>query len=192
MSPLWRLNLKWLRLGFSVGTSQGSWITLTLVWDWLNSIAIQWRQLGTHPTPSDRREILSSENSCAELGSSVPSWFRTEGETLNWRGLYSSSILFHTGFIATQKKHYWKNIDRRRIHIFPLMRMKRSGMGPHILKKLYSCTIHREHPDRLHHCLVWQLLGLLPQGTTEVTVYPNTSLVPSFLPSRIPIPGGMP
>ena len=30
---------------------------------------------------------------------------------------------------------------------------------------------HREHPDWLHHCLVWQLLGLRPQGTTEGSVY---------------------
>ena len=26
---------------------------------------------------------------------------------------------------------------------------------------------YREHPDWLHHCLVWQLLGHRPQGTTE-------------------------
>ena len=26
---------------------------------------------------------------------------------------------------------------------------------------------HQEHPDWLHHCLVWQLLCLRPQGTTE-------------------------
>ena len=31
-------------------------------------------------------------------------------------------------------------------------------MGPQILK-------------RLHHCLVWQLLGLQPQGTTEASAY---------------------
>ncbi|KAM9420540.1 meiosis-specific protein MEI4-like isoform 3-T3 [Salvelinus alpinus] len=30
---------------------------------------------------------------------------------------------------------------------------------------------HREHPDWLHHCLVWQLLGLRPQGTTEGSAY---------------------
>jgi hypothetical protein len=30
---------------------------------------------------------------------------------------------------------------------------------------------HREHPDQLHHCLVWQLLGLRPQGTTEGSAY---------------------
>ena len=30
---------------------------------------------------------------------------------------------------------------------------------------------HREHHDWLHHCLVWQLLGLLPQGTTECSAH---------------------
>uniref|UniRef100_A0A8C8H9J2 Ubiquinol-cytochrome c reductase iron-sulphur subunit N-terminal domain-containing protein n=1 Tax=Oncorhynchus tshawytscha TaxID=74940 RepID=A0A8C8H9J2_ONCTS len=30
---------------------------------------------------------------------------------------------------------------------------------------------HREHPDGLHHCLVCQLLGLRPQGTTEGSAY---------------------
>ena len=30
---------------------------------------------------------------------------------------------------------------------------------------------HREHPDWLHHCLVWQLLCLRPQGTTEGSAY---------------------
>ena len=30
---------------------------------------------------------------------------------------------------------------------------------------------HREHPDGLRHCLVWQLLGLRPQGTTEGSAY---------------------
>jgi hypothetical protein len=28
-----------------------------------------------------------------------------------------------------------------------------------------------KHPDGLHHCLVWQLLGLRPQGTTEGSAY---------------------
>jgi hypothetical protein len=28
--------------------------------------------------------------------------------------------------------------------------------------------LHRRmHPDWLHHCLIWQQLGLRPQGTTE-------------------------
>ena len=29
---------------------------------------------------------------------------------------------------------------------------------------------HREHPDWLHHCLVWQLLSFRPQGTTEGSI----------------------
>ena len=30
---------------------------------------------------------------------------------------------------------------------------------------------HREHPDGLHHCLVWQLLGFRPQGATDGSPY---------------------
>uniref|UniRef100_A0AAZ3PJ91 Tuftelin n=1 Tax=Oncorhynchus tshawytscha TaxID=74940 RepID=A0AAZ3PJ91_ONCTS len=39
--------------------------------------------------------------------------------------------------------------------------------GPQKVLQLH----HREHPDRLHHCLVWQLLGLRPQDSTEGSVY---------------------
>jgi hypothetical protein len=30
---------------------------------------------------------------------------------------------------------------------------------------------HREHPDWLHHCLLWLLLGIRPQGTTKGSAY---------------------
>ena len=30
---------------------------------------------------------------------------------------------------------------------------------------------HQEHPDQLHHCLVWKLLGIRSQGTTEGSAY---------------------
>ena len=30
---------------------------------------------------------------------------------------------------------------------------------------------HREYPECLHHCLVWQLLSLRPQGTIEGSAY---------------------
>jgi hypothetical protein len=53
-------------------------------------------------------------------------------------------------------------------HLFPLMTLKTFGMGPQILKKFYSCTIESMV---LHHHLVWQLLGLQPQGTTEDSAY---------------------
>jgi hypothetical protein len=43
--------------------------------------------------------------------------------------------------------------------LFPIRRLKRFGKGPQILKKLDSCTFH-ERPDRLHHLLVWQQLGI--------------------------------
>ena len=47
-----------------------------------------------------------------------------------------------------------------RQHLDPLKRLKRFGMGPQILKRFYSCTIESILPDWLHHCLVWQLLGI--------------------------------
>ena len=41
-------------------------------------------------------------------------------------------------------------------------------MGPQILKRFYSCPI--ESPIE-GSCLLWQLPGLHPQGTTEGSVY---------------------
>ena len=38
-------------------------------------------------------------------------------------------------------KHTKKVVKRARQHLFPLRRLKRLGMGPQILKKLYSCII---------------------------------------------------
>ena len=45
-------------------------------------------------------------------------------------------------------------------HFSPLRRLKRFGMGPHILKVIQ--LQHEEHPDWLRHRLVWQLLGIGP------------------------------
>ena len=66
----------------------------------------------------------------------------------------------------TCSKHTKKVLKRARQNQFPHRRLKRLGMRPHILKRFYSCTI-----EWLHHCLVWQLLGLRPQGITEGSVY---------------------
>ena len=57
-------------------------------------------------------------------------------------------------------KHTKTVVKRERQHIFTLRRLKRFGIGPQILKVLQ--LHHREHPDLLHHRLVWQLLGLRP------------------------------
>ena len=62
-------------------------------------------------------------------------------------------------------------VKRARQHLFPLRRLKIFDMGPQILKKLYSCTFDSILPDWLHHRLVWQLLGLYPQGATEGSAY---------------------
>ena len=55
-------------------------------------------------------------------------------------------------------KHTKTVMKRARQCIFPLRRLKRFGMGLQILKVLPPH--HRVHPDWLHLCLVWQLLGL--------------------------------
>jgi hypothetical protein len=57
-------------------------------------------------------------------------------------------------------EHNKKVMKRARQCLFPLRRLKRFGMGPQILKNFYSCTNHEEHPDRLHHHLVRQLLSI--------------------------------
>jgi hypothetical protein len=49
-------------------------------------------------------------------------------------------------------------VKRVRQNLLPLRRLKRFGMGPQNLKVLQ--LHHREHPDQLHHHLVWQLLGI--------------------------------
>ena len=54
-------------------------------------------------------------------------------------------------------KHTKTVVKRARQNIFPFRRLKRFGMGPQILKRFYSCNIES---NWLHHCLVWQLLGL--------------------------------
>ena len=61
-------------------------------------------------------------------------------------------------------------VKSARQHIFPLRRLTIIGMGPQILKKLYSCTIENI-TAWLHYRLIWQLLGLRPQGTTEGSAY---------------------
>ena len=59
-------------------------------------------------------------------------------------------------------KHTKTVMKRARQSLFPLRKLKRFGMGPEILKRFYSRNIN---------CLVRQLLGLLPQGTTEGSAY---------------------
>ena len=66
-------------------------------------------------------------------------------------------------------KHNKTNEKRAPHSLFPLKRLNIFGMGPQILKVLQ--LQHQEHPDWLHHCLVWQLLGLRPQGNTEGSAY---------------------
>ena len=41
----------------------------------------------------------------------------------------------------TWSKHTKAVVKRARQNLFPLRSLKRFGMGPHILKRLYSCTI---------------------------------------------------
>ncbi len=48
-----------------------------------------------------------------------------------------------------------------------------------------------EHPDRLHHRLVWKQHRWQPQSSAKGCELPTTLLEVSFPPSRISTPGGV-
>ena len=50
-------------------------------------------------------------------------------------------LCVHTTNKLTWSKHTKTIVKRSRQNIFPLRRLKRFGMGPQILKRIYSCTI---------------------------------------------------
>ena len=58
-------------------------------------------------------------------------------------------------------KHTKTVVKRAQESLFPLRRLKSFGMGPQILKRIYTAA----------PCLVRQLLSLRPQGTTEGNAY---------------------
>jgi hypothetical protein len=104
------------------------------------------------------------------------------------------SFKFH-GVHITNKLSWFKHtktvVKRARQCLSPLRRLKRLGMVPQILKVLQ--LHHRVHLDRLHHCLVWKLLGIQPYAATDWSEY-----VPvhhwgqaSWLPARTYILGGV-
>ena len=67
-------------------------------------------------------------------------------------------------------KHNNTVVKRARQNLFPLTKSEKIWHGssdPQNVLQLH----HQEHPDWLHHCLVWQLLNLRPQGTTEGSAY---------------------
>ena len=70
----------------------------------------------------------------------------------------------------TWPKHTKTVVKRARQNLFHLRRLKRFGMGPQILKRFYSGTIESILTG-LPHCLLWQILGLQPQDTTEGSAY---------------------
>jgi hypothetical protein len=47
----------------------------------------------------------------------------------------------HITKVLSWSTHTKTVVKRTQQHLFPLRRLKRFGMGPQILKKLYSCTI---------------------------------------------------
>ena len=55
-------------------------------------------------------------------------------ESFKFLGVHITSKL-------TWSKHTKTVVKRARQNLFPLRRLKRFGMGPHILKRFYSCTI---------------------------------------------------
>ena len=74
----------------------------------------------------------------------------------------------HINAKLTWSKHTKTVVKRAQQNLFRLRRLKRFGSSdPHKVLQLQ----HQEHPDGLHHWLVWQLLGLQLQGTTKGSVY---------------------
>jgi hypothetical protein len=85
-------------------------------------------------------------------------------------------------------KHTKTVVKRERQNLFPLRRLKICGMGQHILKKLYSCTIK----SILTGCITaWygNYSASDRNSLQKVVLRPSTSLRPSFLPSRTYIIG---
>ena len=68
-------------------------------------------------------------------------------ESFKFLGVHNTNKL-------TWSKHTKTVVKRARQSLFPLRGLKRFGMSP-------------QKVLQLHHCLVRQLLGLRPQGTTE-------------------------
>jgi hypothetical protein len=56
-------------------------------------------------------------------------------------------------------KHTKTVMKRAQQNLFPLRRLKRFLHGSPDPQKVLQLH-HREHPERLHHRLVWQLLGI--------------------------------
>jgi hypothetical protein len=65
-------------------------------------------------------------------------------ESYKFRGVHITNKL-------TWSKHTKTVVKRERQNLFPLRILKRFGMGPQKVLQPH----HREHPDWLHHCLVW-------------------------------------
>ena len=56
-------------------------------------------------------------------------------------------------------KHTKTVVKRARQNLFPPQETENIWHGPPYPQKVLQLQ-HQEHPDRLHHCLVWQLLGI--------------------------------
>ena len=63
-------------------------------------------------------------------------------------------------------KHTKRVVKRARQSLFPLGRLKIFVMGPQIPQKVLQLH-HREQPGWLHHCLVWQLLGVEDSASAQ-------------------------
>jgi hypothetical protein len=54
--------------------------------------------------------------------------------------------------------------------LIPPQEAEKTLHGPSVPQKVLQ-LLHPEHLDWLHHRLVWQLLGIRPQGATEGSAY---------------------
>jgi hypothetical protein len=72
---------------------------------------------------------------------------------LKWSGSRVKLLGVHITNKLSRSKHTKTVVKRTRQHLFPPQETEKICHGspdPH----------HREHSDQLHHCLVWQLLGI--------------------------------
>ena len=93
----------------------------------------------------------------------------------------------------TWSKHTKTAVKRARQNLFLLRRLKRFGMGPQILKRFYRCTIDSILTGCITawygNCSASDRKAL--QRVVRTAQYITGSTLPSFLPSRTSIPGGV-
>ena len=75
----------------------------------------------------------------ADRGLAEHASINIDGTEVEWFESFKFLVVNLTNKLSWSK-HTKTVVKRARQHLFPLLRLKRFGMGPQILKKFYSCT----------------------------------------------------